>query len=93
MNEFCPVCGRRFEREPGYFTGAMYASYGLGFLVVTPVWLGLLMTGAPIGAIIGFSVLTLALAGPFMFRYSRVLWMHFDVFFNGPGEDDPAPVL
>ena len=30
MNEVCPVCGLRFEREPGYWTGAMVASYALG---------------------------------------------------------------
>src|SRR5437899_10038697 len=36
MNETCPVCGMRFEREQGYFLGAMYASYflGGGFLTV-----------------------------------------------------------
>ena len=27
MNENCPECGYRFEREQGYFLGAMYASY------------------------------------------------------------------
>ena len=30
MNEPCPRCGLRFEREPGYWTGAMVASYALG---------------------------------------------------------------
>src|SRR3954464_5104940 len=30
MNTRCPVCGLVFGRgEPGYFTGAMYVSYGL----------------------------------------------------------------
>ena len=24
MNERCPVCDLEFEREPGYFTGAMF---------------------------------------------------------------------
>jgi hypothetical protein len=24
MHEQCPLCGLSFEREPGYFTGAMY---------------------------------------------------------------------
>src|SRR3712207_2725300 len=38
--ETCPVCGHRFEREPGYFIGAMYASY---FLAVPTV--GLLAWG------------------------------------------------
>jgi len=27
MNETCPVCGLRFEREEGYFTGAKFV-YG-----------------------------------------------------------------
>lgn len=29
MNESCPVCGYRFERETGFFFGAMYVSYAL----------------------------------------------------------------
>src|SRR5947207_2571652 len=29
MRERCPDCGHKFEREPGYFFGAMYASYFL----------------------------------------------------------------
>jgi uncharacterized protein (DUF983 family) len=30
MNATCPVFGHRFAREPGFFQGAMYVSYGLG---------------------------------------------------------------
>ena len=30
MYERCEVCNLKFEREPGYFLGAMYISYGLG---------------------------------------------------------------
>ena len=29
MYEPCPACGFQFGREPGYFTGAMFASYAL----------------------------------------------------------------
>jgi hypothetical protein len=39
MHEQCPVCGLRFEREPGYFTGAMYLSYGVAIVATVPVWL------------------------------------------------------
>src|SRR6266705_7122554 len=28
MHERCAVCGLRFEREQGYFLGAMYINYG-----------------------------------------------------------------
>jgi uncharacterized protein (DUF983 family) len=29
MVDACEECGYRFDREPGYFLGAMYISYGL----------------------------------------------------------------
>jgi uncharacterized protein (DUF983 family) len=32
MKKNCEVCGYRFDREPGYFLGAMYLSYGLAVL-------------------------------------------------------------
>jgi uncharacterized protein (DUF983 family) len=32
MNESCEKCKYHFDREPGYFLGAMYLSYGLAAL-------------------------------------------------------------
>ncbi|MFO0910038.1 MAG: DUF983 domain-containing protein [Isosphaeraceae bacterium] len=41
MYEHCPACGLRYDRgQPGYFTGAMYVSYGLGIPIIA------LLTGA-----------------------------------------------
>src|SRR5579863_3913428 len=34
MHEECSVCHLRYQREPGYFLGAMYISYGLGVLLI-----------------------------------------------------------
>src|SRR2546427_2942302 len=34
MSATCPVCGHRFEREPGFFQGAMYVSYGIGIVYI-----------------------------------------------------------
>src|SRR5262249_37577995 len=34
MNDCCPVCSLLFNREPGYFLGAMYISYALGLALV-----------------------------------------------------------
>src|SRR3954468_5338312 len=40
MNDECPVCGHHFEREPGYFLGAMYISYPLSIVVIgLSLWL------------------------------------------------------
>ncbi len=37
MYAVCPVCDLKFDREPGYFLGAMYVSYVFGaFLAYLP---------------------------------------------------------
>lgn len=37
MHDLCPKCGLRYEREPGFWWGAMYISYALssGTLLIT----------------------------------------------------------
>ncbi len=81
MYEHCPVCGHRFEREPGYFLGALYASYFLsipllGLLVwalsswVLPHW--------PLEYVVLLAALPYLLLMPAVVRYSRVIWMHID---------------
>jgi uncharacterized protein (DUF983 family) len=78
MHERCPECGLVFEREPGYFTGAMVVSYAIAVptfgLIVIALLLGGLETG--IALLVG-AALYLVLA-PFILRYSRVVWLHFD---------------
>jgi hypothetical protein len=78
-NEPCPVCGLRFERESGYWTGAMVASYALGIPVLALIIFGIwLATGRDIGlAVVVGDVLFLAFV-PLIWRYSRVVWLHLD---------------
>ncbi|WP_322817706.1 S1C family serine protease [Tepidiforma sp.] len=92
MFERCPVCGLWFEREPGYFTGAMYASYFIGLFVSLPVWLWMLLAGAPFGAIVAVAAGLVVSLTPVAFHYSRVAWMQVDAFFNPRtfAEDVPA---
>ncbi|MBV9544717.1 MAG: DUF983 domain-containing protein [Chloroflexi bacterium] len=75
----CPVCGVVYGRENGYFTGAMIVSY----LLAVPL-LGLLcllvarLTGWTAELVILESGLLFLPFAPALFRYSRVIWMHFD---------------
>jgi hypothetical protein len=78
MNENCPECNYHFEREPGYFLGAMYVSYGLAvfegiiaFLLAILLFDGLsplTLSLTVVGVILGFSFLN--------YRLSRVIWMN-----------------
>jgi hypothetical protein len=79
MHERCPVCGLKFEREQGYFLGAMYFSYAIGILAITLfafiVW-ALLGWDLPQSVAAGF--LLFLPAAPVVTFFSRVLWIYFD---------------
>ncbi len=77
MNETCPHCELKFEREPGFFFGSMYISYAIniGFFVI--------------GIILYFNVFQVSLLTfglcylavmiflfPITFRISRIVWLH-----------------
>ena len=84
MNDRCPSCGLAFSREPGYFSGAMYFSYILGVGVIGAIFLVLVLLRR------GLPIMQLLLAAGFLFvpfipacfRYSRILWIHFDRHFE-----------
>jgi uncharacterized protein (DUF983 family) len=78
MHERCPVCDLLFEREPGYFTGAMVVSYVLAVPTFGLIVIALLAAGVETGiALLAGGALYLVLA-PLILRYSRVIWLHFD---------------
>jgi hypothetical protein len=84
MNETCPECGLRFEREQGYFMGAMYFSYPLSVPVLgLLIGIGyLLLPGLRIEWIIGLAAIAYIPFVPVIFRYSRVLWIYFERWSN-----------
>ena len=79
MQARCSVCDLKFEREPGYFLGAMYVSYGLGIVIIALIaallWsvTGWWITKDTIWAV----VLFLPLA-PTITLFARVLWIYLD---------------
>jgi hypothetical protein len=80
MNDPCPVCGLIFQREEGFFLGAMYISYPVSVAFLIPVFF-LLSYLLPTwnGAVVALLALVPYLPfSPAVFRYSRVLWIYFD---------------
>lgn len=78
MNKNCSSCGLKYEKETGFFYGAMYVSYALQvglficlYTLDTFFWhlKALVLVSIVIGAIL--------LLMPVTFRWSRILWMNF----------------
>jgi hypothetical protein len=78
MNKECPVCHLFFEREPGFFFGAMYISYAFSVAIFISVGVILSFLGDyPLHYYLIGVCLSIILLFPFMFRYSRILFLHF----------------
>src|ERR1700738_4601669 len=75
----CPECRVIYGRENGYFTGAMIVSYILAVpLLAALAMLVWLATGWRAELVILVAGLLFLPFVPTLFRYSRVIWMHFD---------------
>jgi len=92
MPQRCEVCDLAFEREPGYFVGAIYVNYAAtaaltigGFLLLdayTTISLTLqLVLWSAVG--IAFPL--------WFFRYSKAIWLAVDFFFSP--EDPPLRLI
>ena len=78
MHRHCPVCGLRFEVEPGFYFGAMYISYAMSVMIFVVVGFGIYhLFNDPdyYYYMIGIPMVVLILL-PVMYRYSRVLFLH-----------------
>ncbi len=86
MPNACPVCGEDFLREPGFYFGAAYVSYGLTVALWVAVlvalvcfdWWGLLQFSffedVTLFLTTGISLLIALL--PLIARLSRSMWLH-----------------
>ena len=78
MVDACEECGYRFDREPGYFLGAMYISYGLAaFQGILTFFCCYFFT--PSISTLGQSIAVITvilLFGKKNYKLSRILYIH-----------------
>ncbi len=72
----------KFAREPGFFMGAMYFSYGMGIVAALPICAVMLYHEYSAWAITAVVAIELVILSPLLLRYSRVAWLHFDQRFD-----------
>jgi uncharacterized protein (DUF983 family) len=79
----CPDCGLKFEREQGYFVGAIYINYSATVAIAVP---GFFFLDSFVGLTINQQLLLwvpFAVIFPLIFfHHSRSLWLVLDHYFN-----------
>src|SRR5690242_17219780 len=91
MRPQCEHCSLRFEREPGFFLGSIYANYGLTAVLVTAAYFALFFTNTltdpqRLWSLVAFSVIFPL----WFFRYARSLWLGFDQLFDPRARQAPV---
>jgi hypothetical protein len=82
MYDRCPRCGHQFERETGFFQGAMYVSWATSVgLFATLALLAKFLLERHIGLVgaLAVAVVVYMPTVPILFRYSRVIWAHLNI--------------
>ena len=83
MWDNCPACGLKFEREQGYFLGAMYVSYLVSIPPVAAlVLLFWKVSGWQFDLSIGAAFVAYLPCVPLVARFARVGWMYVDQSFD-----------
>ena len=83
MNEQCANCALKFEREQGYFVGAIYINYAATIAIAVPGFFLLdeltkLTIDQQLALWVPFAVIFPLL----FFPHSRILWLAVDHYFN-----------
>ncbi len=78
MQDECPHCHQNFSKEPGFYWGAMYVSYGLATLEMAFVYLVSMSVGVNALDFVNLAVCiaVVLMLFPFNFRMARLVWLY-----------------
>lgn len=89
MRPKCSQCSVSFEREPGFYLGAIYFNYGLTALTVAIFYPLVTFTGLMDRHVALAIGMAFALLFPVWFhRYARSLWLGFDELIDPHSPDN-----
>ena len=82
MNENCPNCNLKFEREPGYFYVSMFVSYAMNVaemisMSVAAYVFGLSLIYENLWYFVSILFATTLVFSPFNYRYSRIILLYW----------------
>jgi len=86
MYESCPCCGLAYEKEPGFYYGAMYVSFGIstGIFLLVFFALNFFVEEFTLTMIITMILVIVIGLLPINFRVSRAIWINIFESYEGP---------
>lgn len=88
MHQKCDLCGQPLEIEVGFYYGTSYVSYALTVAISVAtciawwVLIGFSLNDSRFFFWMGFNIVVLLAAQPYLMRLSRSIWLSFFVKYN-----------
>jgi uncharacterized protein (DUF983 family) len=85
LHDYCPNCGYRFEREEGYWVGAIIINTAVTETLFLVVFLTMLFASLPDIQWLPLLATALVLNGVFpvvFFPHSKTIWVALNLYFN-----------
>lgn len=83
INPACTYCGESFQREPGFYIGAMYISYALSVAMVITAFVGfVIIFGFDIEHVLAGLIPAIIILLPVLFRTARIIWLNIFVKYD-----------
>jgi uncharacterized protein (DUF983 family) len=83
MYEYCPACHFKYEREEGYYTGAVAVNLVLSELLIAAITLPLAIDqNIPFIPLMVWGMIMPFLFPLLFFRHTKALWMSLDHLFH-----------
>jgi len=78
VHKKCAQCGLKYSKEPGFYYGAMYVSYGLGVALFVTLWVSfnLFFVDFNIWAQIAVICYASIVLAPYFYALSKIIWAH-----------------
>ena len=77
MHENCANCGQKFEIEPGFWIGALWASYPIVVIIEIPfLFTAIASEAINVWYTYGLMIVAFGIFFPVMVRLGRSIWAH-----------------
>jgi uncharacterized protein (DUF983 family) len=84
IKEHCSECGLKYEKEPGFYYGAMYVAYALGVALFVTLWasFNLFFPFVSVGIQILVIILATVFLSPIMYALSKIIWANMFIRYD-----------
>ena len=85
LRDHCPSCSYSFERESGYWVGAMTVNMAFAEVMFLVAFLAVVLATMPDiewGPLLIVGLVTNGLVPVILYPYSKSVWMAFDLYFH-----------